>query len=80
LKRFLRQLSERYESSSSAPRTDASQPEALKDQAVQSDQSAQAKIPATAKQKRKRKPQANEPQIDLGGYLQRIWPARPRNT
>ena len=69
---LLQQLSERFESSSSAPRTDASQPEALKDQAVQSDQTAQAKTPTPAKQKRKRKPQANEPQIDLGGYLQRI--------
>src|ERR1700722_2333550 len=42
------------------------------DQALPSDQTPQSSIPGPAKQKRKRKPRANEPKIDLAGYLERI--------
>jgi transposase len=69
---LLEQLAERFESSSSVPRPDASQPEALTNQAVQSDQTPQAQSRGPAKQKTKRKPRANEPKIDLASYLERI--------
>lgn len=69
---LLKQLVERVESSSSLPKADASQLQTPKDQALQSDQTPESRTPGPAKQKRKRKPRANEPKIDLAGYLKRI--------
>jgi transposase len=69
---LLKQLVERFESSSSLPKADASRLQTPKDQALQSDQTPQSPTPEPAKQKRKRKPRANEPKIDLAGYLERI--------
>jgi transposase len=56
---LLEQLVERFESSSSLPKADASQ-------------TPQDPTPGPAKQKRKRKPRANEPKIELAGHLERI--------
>jgi transposase len=63
---LLQQLAERFERSASPLPGQSSQPEAIKDQAAQSQSS------APAKQKRKRKPKANQPKINLAGYLHRI--------
>jgi hypothetical protein len=71
IEKLLEQLVERFESSSSLPKADASQGQTPKDQALQSDQTSQSPTPGPAKQKRKRKPRANEPKIDLAGYLER---------
>jgi transposase len=59
----LQQLAQRFESSS-ALGAELSQPEVLND--------AQSQNPQPAKRKVKRKPQANEPKIDLADYLRRI--------
>ena len=59
----LQQLAQRYESSS-ALAAKLPEPEVLND--------AQAQNPQPAKPKVKRKPQANEPKIDLADYLRRI--------
>jgi transposase len=59
----LQQLAERFESSS-ALGAELSQPEVLND--------APSQNPQPAKRKVKRKPQANEPKIDLADYLRRI--------
>ena len=69
---LLEQLVERFGSSSSLPKEDGSQRQTPKDQALQGDQTPQSPTPGPAKQKRKRKPRANEPKIDLAGYLERI--------
>ena len=72
IEKLLQQLAERFESSSSTLTTDASQPAVPKDQAMQSDQSAPNQTAGPVKEKRKRKPKANEPKIDLADYLKRI--------
>ena len=59
----LQQLAQRFESSS-ALGAELSQPEVLNE--------AQSQNPQPAKRKVKRKPQANEPKIDLADYLRRI--------
>ena len=59
----LQQLAQRFESSS-ALGAELSQPEVLND--------TQSQNPQPAKRKVKRKPQANEPKIDLADYLRRI--------
>ena len=59
----LQQLAQRFESSS-ALGAELSQPEVLND--------AQSQNPQPAKRKVKRKPQANEPKINLADYLRRI--------
>lgn len=61
MENHLQQLAQRFESSSALP-AQLSQPEVLN--AVQSDSQQPVK--------RKRKPQANEPKIDLADYLRRI--------
>jgi transposase len=63
---LLQQLAERFECSSSPLPAQLPQPEVIKDQA------AQAPTAGPIQQKRKRKPKANQPKIDLGAYLQRI--------
>jgi transposase len=60
---LLQQLAERFESTS-ALRAELSLPDVLND--------APSQNPRPAKSKVKRKPQANEPKIDLAGYLRRI--------
>jgi transposase len=59
----LQQLAQRFESSSALP-AKLPEPEVHND--------AQAQNPQPAKRKVKRKPQANEPKIDLADYLRRI--------
>ena len=61
---LLQQLAERFESSS-ALGAQLPQPEVLND-------AAPSQNPRPAKRKVKRKPQANEPKIDLADYLRRI--------
>src|ERR1700751_2342086 len=61
IERHLQQLAKRFESSSAL-----SQPEAL------NEADAPLQNPQPAKRKVKRKPQANEPKIDLADYLRRI--------
>ena len=63
IERHLQQLAQRFESSSVLA-AELSQPEVLSD--------AQSQNPQPAKRKVKRKPQANEPKIDLADYLRRI--------
>lgn len=66
IKTLLEQLVERFGSSSSLPKADGSQ------RKTANDQTPQFPTPGPAKQKRKRKPRANEPKIDWAGYLERI--------
>lgn len=66
IKTLLEQLVERFGSSSSLPKADGSQ------RKTPNDQTPQFPTPGPAKQKRKRKPRANEPKIDWAGYLERI--------
>jgi transposase len=63
---LLQQLAERFERSASPLPAQSSPPEAIKDQAAQSQSS------APAKPKRKRTTKANQPKINLAGYLHRI--------
>ncbi|OLE97522.1 MAG: hypothetical protein AUG75_07220, partial [Cyanobacteria bacterium 13_1_20CM_4_61_6] len=63
IERLLQQLAQRFESSS-APGAELSLPDVLND--------APSQNPRPTKPKVKRKPQANEPKIDLADYLRRI--------
>jgi transposase len=63
IERLLQQLAERFESSNTLG-AQLPQPEVLN--------GAQSQNPQPAKRKVKRKPQANEPKIDLADYLRRI--------
>ena len=64
IERLLQQLAERFESSSVLA-AELSQPEVLND-------AAPSQNPRPVKRKVKRKPQANEPKINLADYLRRI--------
>jgi hypothetical protein len=67
IEKLLEQLIERFESSSSLPKADASQGQTPKDQALQSDQTPQSPTPGPAKQKRNASPEPTNQRS--------IWPA-----
>jgi transposase len=69
---LLEKLAQQVEAASAELKLDALKPSSAKDGATTPEQASESKPACGLKAKRKRKPRANEPKIDLAGLLERI--------
>ena len=69
---LLKKLAQQVEAASAKLKLDALKPSSPKDEATTPEPPSESKSTSGPKAKRKRKPRANEPKIDLAGLLERI--------